>query len=78
MFAKIMFTKLTTIFDCVDQHDQLINLLIAATQNQLFHFNGNLYQQTDGVAMGYHLTSLLANVFMHVFMLANVFMRVLH
>ena len=34
--------------------DQLIELLNAATKNQLFQFNGNLYEQTD----------LLANVFM--------------
>jgi len=32
--------------------DQLIELLNAATKNQLFQFNGNLYEQTLGVAMG--------------------------
>jgi len=42
--------------------DQLIELLNAATKNQLFHYNGNLYEQTDGVAMGSPLGPLLANV----------------
>ena len=44
--------------------DQLIELHNAATKNQLFQFNGNLYEQTDGVAMGSPLGPLLANVFM--------------
>ena len=44
--------------------DQLIELLNEATKNQLFQFNGNLYEQTDGVAMGSPLGPLLANVFM--------------
>ena len=30
----------------------LIELLNAATKNQLFLFNGDLYEQTDGIAMG--------------------------
>ena len=34
------------------QKDQLAELLKTATTNQLFHFNGELYEQTDGVAMG--------------------------
>jgi len=44
--------------------DQLIELLNAATKNQLFQFKGNLYEQTDGVAMGSPLGPLLANFFM--------------
>ena len=44
--------------------DQLTELLHAATNNQLFQFNGNLYEQTDGVAMGSPLGPLLAYVFM--------------
>ena len=32
--------------------DDLIELLSVATKNQLFQFNGNLYEQIDGVAMG--------------------------
>ena len=35
-----------------------------ATTNQLFQFNGQLYQQTDAVAMGSPLGPLMANVFM--------------
>ena len=44
--------------------DQLTKLLNAATKNQLFQFNGNLYEQTDGLAMGTPLGPLLAIVFM--------------
>ena len=45
------------------QKDQLAELLETATTNQLFHFNGELYEQTDGVAMGSPLSPLIANVF---------------
>ena len=43
---------------------QLTDLLEIATMNQLFQFNGELYEQTDGVAMGSPQGPLLANVFM--------------
>ena len=46
------------------QKDQLVKLLEIATTNQLFQFDGPLYEQTDGVAMGSPLGSLMANVFM--------------
>jgi len=46
------------------QKDQLVKLLEIATTNQLFQFDGQLYEQTDGVAMGSPLGPLLANVFM--------------
>ena len=42
----------------------LVDLLEGATKDQLFLFNGQLYEQTDGVAMGSPLGPLLANVFM--------------
>ena len=42
----------------------LIDLLRAATKKQHFQFDGTLYEQTDGVAMGSPLGPLLANVFM--------------
>ena len=42
----------------------LIDLLRAATKKQLFQFDGALYEQTDGVAMGSPFGPLLANVFM--------------
>ena len=41
-----------------------VDLLEGATKDQLFLFNGQLYEQTDGVAMGSPLGPLLANVFM--------------
>ena len=44
------------------QKDQLAKLLEIATTNQLFQFHGQLYEQTDGVAMGSPLGPLMANV----------------
>ena len=41
------------------------DLLRVATHNQLFQFDGVLYEQTDGDAMGLPLGPLLANVFMY-------------
>ena len=41
-----------------------VDLLRAATRDRLFLFNGRLYEQTDGVAMGSPLGPLPANVFM--------------
>ena len=42
----------------------LVDLLRVNTKEQLFQFNGALYEQTDGVVMGSPLGPLLANVFM--------------
>ena len=39
----------------------LIELLRIATKNQLFQFEGKLYEQVDGVAMGSPLGPLMAN-----------------
>ena len=47
---------------CNLQH--LVELLEIATKNQLFQFEGNLYEQVDGVAMGSPLGPLMANAFM--------------
>ena len=44
--------------------DDPIELLSVATKNQLFQFNGNLYEQVDGVAMASPLGPLMANAFM--------------
>lgn len=44
--------------------NDLVDLLRASTKDQLFQFNGQLYEQTDGVATGSPLGPLLANVFM--------------
>ena len=42
----------------------LVDPLSVATKEQLFQFNGALYEQTDDVAMWSPLGPLLANVFM--------------
>jgi len=42
----------------------LIELHTVATKDQLFQFNGDLYKQMDGVAMGSPLGPLMANTFM--------------
>ena len=42
----------------------LVDLLSVATRGQLFQFDGALYKQTDGIAMGSPLRPLLTNVFM--------------
>ena len=42
----------------------LTTLLRLATKDQLFQFDGNLYEQIDGVAMGSPLGPLMANAFL--------------
>ena len=42
----------------------LVELLNIATKNQLFQFEGNLYEQVDGLAMGSPRGPLMANAFM--------------
>ena len=42
----------------------LVDLLSVATKGQLLQFDGALYEQADGVAMGSTFGPLLANVFM--------------
>ena len=46
------------------QKDQLVKLLETATTNQYFQFDGPLYEQTDGVALGSPLGPLMTTVFM--------------
>ena len=46
------------------QHVQLKKLLQLATKDQLFQYNGDLYEQFEGVAMGSPLGPLMANSFM--------------
>ena len=43
----------------------LIELLTIATKDQLFQFNGNLWEKIDGVAMDSPLGPLTANTFIH-------------
>ena len=50
-------------YDLNLQKDQLARLLEIATTNQLFKFNGRLYEQVDGVAMGSPVGPLMANFF---------------
>jgi len=44
--------------------EELAQLLEVTTTNQLFQFDGQLYEQIDDVAMGSPLGPLMANVFM--------------
>jgi hypothetical protein len=44
--------------------DQLVKLLEIATKDQLFQFDGQLFKQVDGVAMGSPLGPLMANAMM--------------
>ena len=47
----------------IPMNEEDIHLLEVATTNQLFQFDGQLYEQTDGVAIGSPLVPLMANVF---------------
>ena len=66
LLAKRAFTTnwFNTTYDLNLTKMDLVDLLSVATKEQLFQFNGALYEQTDGVAMGSPLGPLLANVFM--------------
>jgi len=44
----------------------LIKLLWIAIKHQLFQFEGNLYQQVDGVSEGSPLPPLMANTCMYI------------
>ena len=59
-----MGTGLTTYTTLTSARATLIKLLTIATQDQLFQFNGDLYKQIDGVAMGSPLGPLTVNTFM--------------
>ena len=60
-FLKNWFNE-TNHLNLSKQH--LVDLLRAASKDQLFLFNDQLYEQTDGVVMGSLFGPLLANVFM--------------
>ena len=51
-------------YDLILKKEELTQLFEVATTNQLFQFDGQLYEQTDGVAMSSPFGSLMANVFM--------------
>ena len=54
----------STTYELNISREDLSDLLKVAIKDQLFQLNGNLYQQTDGVAMGSPLGPLLANAFL--------------
>ena len=56
-----MGTGLTTYTTLTSARATLIKLLTIATKDQLFQFNGDLYKQIDGVAMGSPLGPLTVN-----------------
>ena len=65
-FAKKAFTEnwFNETYDLNIKESDLVTLLQFATKDQLFQFEGNLYQQIDGVAMGSPLGPLMANAFL--------------
>ncbi|XP_068738974.1 uncharacterized protein [Montipora capricornis] len=65
ILAKKAFTEnwFNETYDLNIKESDLVTLLQLATKDQLFQFEGNLYQQIDGVAMGSPLGPLMANAF---------------
>ena len=66
LLANRAFTNnwFSTTYDLNLTKTGIVDLVSVATKGQLFQFNGALYEQTDGVDMGFPLGPLLANVFM--------------
>ena len=66
ILAKKAFTEnwFNETYDLNIKESDLVTLLQLATKDQLFQFEGNLYQQIDGVAMGSPLGPLMANAFL--------------
>ena len=60
-FASDWFNKT---YDHNLPKEQLARLLEIVTTNQFFQFDGQLYEQVDGVTMGLPFGPLMANVFM--------------
>jgi hypothetical protein len=58
-----VYNKKTRVFHNL-KRDELKRLLIICTQESHFQFNGEYYDQVDGVAMGSPLGPLFANIFM--------------
>ena len=59
---QILANKAFTL-NWLNKTHSLVELLRVATKHQLFQFNGSLYEQIDGVAMGSPLGPLMANTF---------------
>ena len=51
-------------YDLDLSRSDLTELLRVASKHQLFQFNGNLFEQIDGVAMGSPLGPFMANAFL--------------
>ena len=66
ILAKKAFTEnwFNETYDLNIKESDLVTLLQFATKDQLFQFEGILYQQMDGVAMGSPLGPLVANAFL--------------
>ena len=66
ILAKKAFTEnwFNETYDLNIKESDLVTLLQFATKDQLFQFEGILYQQMDGVAMGSPLGPLMANAFL--------------
>ena len=66
ILAKKAFTEnwFNETYDLNIKESDLVTLLQLATKDQLFQSEGNLYQQIDGVAMGFPLGPLMVNAFL--------------
>ena len=66
LLAEKAFTNnwFNTTYNLNTTKSGLIELLTIATTDKLFQFNGELYKQSEGVAMGSPLGPLMANTFM--------------
>ena len=64
ILANKAFTRFNETHNLNITQDDLVELLRVATKHQLFQFNGSLYEQIDGVAMGSPLGPLIANTVM--------------
>ena len=66
LLAKKAFTNnwFNTTYNLNITKSGLTELQAIATKDQLFQFNGELYEQSEGVAMGSPLGPLMANTFM--------------
>ena len=63
MILDLVYTKGVELFHDLAR-DELNKLLVICTQESHFQFNGQFYDQIDGVAMGSPLGPLFANIFM--------------
>lgn len=61
---KNNWLNVTHKLNIISKSDLVESVLQVATKSQLFHFDGRLYEQVDGVAMSSPLGPLLANAFL--------------